>query len=144
MEIPAYYDLMQDWTVRVPKKLDGSGVVTLSMRAGNMKHFGLDKFPRPKDYGFFDPKGNFHAAPMQIRFGGANQGSFRLAHNWTPGKQKPDMCRFRLGSGFVIETLDVLTNYLRANYSGWFEIRNEFGNNLNRRHFKSVVSLGEG
>ena len=144
MEIPDYYNPMWDWTVRVPVRMDGSGVATLSMRAGNMRHFGLDKFPSPKDYGSLDPVTGRRIAPMQIRFGGANQGSFRLAHNWTPGKKKPDMCRFRLGSSFKIETLQVITDWLRENYDGWFEIRNEGGNNLNSRHFKSLVSLGGG
>ena len=144
MQIPDYYDLMQDWTVRIPQSIDGSGVVTLSMRAGNMKHFGLDKFPRPKDHGRTDPEGRYIFPQIKPRFGGANQGSFRLAHNWTPGRQKPDMCRFRLGSGYKIETLQVITDWLRTNYDGWFEIRNGNGNNLNVRHFKSLVSLGGG
>ena len=144
MEIPSYYDLMQDWTVRVPVHLDGSGVCTFSMRAGNMKHFGLDKFPSPKDYGRIDPLTGRRIKPLQFCFGGVNQGSYRLAHNWTPGKQKPDMCRFRLGSSYKIETLQVITNWLRENYDGWFEIRNANGNNLNRRHFMSTVSLGGG
>ena len=142
--MPDYWMPMWDYTTHIPRNVDGSGVVTLSMRAGNMKHFGLDKFPRPQDHGRTDPEGRYIFPQIKPRFGGANQGSFRLAHNWTPGRQKPDMCRFRLGSGYKIETLQVNTDWLRENYDGWFEIRNDGGNNLNRRHFKSLVSLGEG
>ena len=139
MEIPDYFNLMRDWTVRIPVSTDGSGVCTLTMRAGNMKHFGLDKFPRPEDYGRPNPGGSGFVAPMQVRFGGANQGSYRLAYEWRPGKQKPGMCRFRLGSNYRIETFEVITNFLRENYSGWFEVRNEGGNNFCNRHFKSTV-----
>lgn len=144
MEIPDYYNLMRDWTVRIPRKLDGSGVVTLTMRAGSMKHFGLDKFPRPKDHGSMDPSGKFISAPLQIRFGGANMGSFRLAYDWAAGKQKPLACRFRLGSSYCIETIDVMTQFLRENYDGWFEFRNEANNTFYRRHFSSTVGLGGG
>ena len=130
MEVPSYYDPMRNWRVWIPRDVDGSGVVALNMRAGNMKHFGLDKFPSPEDHGVPLPGGEGKAFPFPSKRGGANQGNFRLAYKWTTEMQKPHMCRFRLGSGWKIETLAVITNYLRENYEGPFEIRNEFGNNV--------------
>ena len=137
VEIPDYYNLMRDWTVPIPQRVDGRGVVWLSMRAGSMKHFGLDKFPRPEDYGRPNPDGSGVSRVFSTRKGGANQGSFRLAYEWRSHPSKPHMCRFRLGSNFRIETLEVISNFLRENYSGWWEIRNEHGNNSYRSFFSS-------
>ena len=138
MAIPDNYDPMRDWQVSIPRSVDGSGVVFLSMRAGNMKHFGLDKFPSPEDYGVVDPSGTFRFVPWPSKRGGANQASLRIAYRWTPEKKKPHMCRFRLSSNWKMETLEVITNYLRENYDGPFEIRNGFGNNVWKSCFSSI------
>ncbi len=130
MGIPSYYDLSRQWTVPIPQRVDGSGVVELKMSAGNMKAFGLDEFPRPKDHGAVDPISGKRVISIQPNKGGANQGSFRLAYSWATEGTKPLMARFRLSSRWRMETLQVITNYLVENYDGWFEIRNEHGNNV--------------
>ena len=139
MAIPDWYDDIRDWQVAIPRTVDGSGVVFLNMRAGNMKYFGLDKFPRPKDYGVLDPEGSYLFVPYPSKRGGANQASLRIAYRWTSENTKPHMCRFRLSSNWKIETLQVITNYLRENYEGPFEIRNGFGNNVWSSCFSSTV-----
>ena len=144
VEVPPGYDPMREWTVQIPQRLDGSGYVSLRMKAASMKYFGLDKFPRPEDYGRPYPDGKGIALVLNPRKSGANQGSFRLAYEWRDHPRKPHMCRFRLSANYRIETLQVITDFLRENYSGWFEIRNDHGNNCYRGYFSSDALLGGG
>ena len=139
MQVPDYYDPMREWAVLIPRKLDGSGAVTLWMRAGNMAHFGLDKFPSPQADGSSDPGGQVRHRPTLGKLAGANQGSFRLAYRWETGRQKPQMCRFRLSSNYLIETLEVISQFLRDNYGGPFEIRNANGNYLPSTNFRNFA-----
>ena len=139
MQVPDYYDPMREWAILIPRKLDGSGVVRLWMRAGNMKHFGLDKFPSPQGDGGSDVGGQLRRRPTLGKLAGANQGSFRLAHTWEPGRKKPRMCSFRLGSNYLIETLGVISQFLKQNYNGPFEIRNANGNYLPSTNFRNFA-----
>ena len=128
MEIPPYIDPMSEWTMRLPRNLDGTGEVLMWMRAGNAKHFGLDKFPSPQCDGLGNPSGRCFTTLTRGKLAGANQGSFRLAYDWPSGSIKPRMVRFRLSSAWKVETMQVITEYLRETYDGWFEIRNRHGN----------------
>lgn len=140
MEPPDWYGPQMQWVVHVPQRLDGSGCVALRMSVEGMKRFGLDKFPRPDDYGSPNPNGEGRVVYITRKRGGANQGSFRLAYGWREGTEKPLMVRFRLGSNWRMETLHVITNYLMENYEGWFEIRNDHGNNVWKGFFSSDVA----
>ena len=140
MEIPSYWDPMSEWTMRIPRNVDGTGEVLMWMRAGNAKHFGLDKFPSPECNRGQDPEGRCFTTLTRGKLAGANQGSFRLAYAWRDGPGKPHMARFRLSSGWKVETMQVITNHLRATYDGWFEIRNVHGNVAWNRVFSSDLS----
>lgn len=139
MAVPDYWHPMREWAVPIPRKLDGTGSVTLWMRAGNMKFFGLDHFPRPDCKDSSLPSGRCTTRLTKGKLAGANQGSFRLAYQWVPGKKKPLMCRFRLSSNYLIETLEVISQFLRENYDGPFEIRNANGNSVSRCSFRNYV-----
>ena len=139
MAIPDYWNPMREYTQWIPRKLDGTGAVKLWMRAGNMKHFGLDQFPRPDCKDSSLPDGRCYTRLTKGKLAGANQGSFRLAYKWVPGKKKPHMCRFRLSSNYLIETLEVISQFLRENYDGPFEIRNANGNYISTTCFRNFV-----
>lgn len=138
-QIPDYWNPMREWSISIPRKMDGTGSVTLWMKSGNMRHFGLDKFPRPECNGGTDPKGQCRGRLSQGKIAGPNQGSFRIAYEWVPDKQKPRMASFRLSSNYLIETLEVISHFLDQNYEGSFEIRNRFGNNLDTGQFIKFV-----
>ena len=104
-----------------------------------MKRFGLDQLPRPQDDGSGDEGGKLRHRMTMGKLAGANQGSFRLAYSWLPGKQKPLMCCFRLSSNYLIETLHVIYEALKENYEGSFEIRNANGNYLPSGCFRHFV-----
>lgn len=128
MKIPPYIDPMSEWTMRIPRNVDGTGEVLLWMRAGNASHFGLDELSRPQCDGLGDPQRLCFTTLTKGKLAGANQGSFRLAYEWPAGRHKPRMVRFRLSSAWKLETMQVITNYLRETYDGWFEVRNVHGN----------------
>lgn len=142
MAIPDYWDPMREWSVAIPQKSDGSGVVGLFMRAGNMQHFKLDQFPRPKDHGITYPGSEYVFGYAPFREGGANNGNFRIAYEHLPGRQKPSMARFRLKGPWVMDTLAVITNYLNAGDVPWMYIANEFGNAVSHGCFRSTVEWG--
>lgn len=142
MRNPTNFDLTRQWTVYIPKRMDGSGVVGLHMTGGNMQYFKLDKFPSPKDHGVPDPSGNYKLFYMPIRQRGANNGNFRLAYKYEPGREKPRMCRFRLSGDWCMETLMVITDYLNSTDVEWLHIANEAGNNVWRNSFSSTSVWG--
>ena len=138
-QVPDWYDLKREWAILIPRKMDGSGSVTLWMKAGSMKRFGLDQLPRPQGDGSGDEWGQARTRMTLGKLAGANQGSFRLAYRWRPDGQKPLMCRFRLSSNYLIETLHVIYEGLVENYEGSFEIRNSNGNYLPSTCFRRFV-----
>ena len=139
MEVPEWYDLNREWSTLIPRKLDGSGAVILWMKAGSAKHFGLDKFPRPECATSSDPLRKCRTRLTMGKLAGANQGSFRLAYEWVPDKKKPKMARFRLGSNYLIETLEVIATHLTLHYEGAWEIRNADGNYLPTGCFRNFA-----
>ena len=143
-EVPEYWGLNREYTILIPKRTDGSGLVYLMMKAGNAKAFGLDKFPRPDLDGGPNEGRPIRLRHTQGKLAGANQGSFRLAHSWPAGENKPRMCRFRLGRDWCVETMEVISNFLRENYDGWFEIRNCHGNKAWNGYFSSNALPGGG
>lgn len=143
MTIPPFYDLMRDWTTYIPQRMDGSGVVGLHMRAGSMQHFKLDKFPRPKDHGITYPDRNAVIISMPPRKRGANNGTFRLAYKYSPGRDKPHACRFRLSGKWRVETLQVITDYLNSGDVPWLYLTNYANNRANLRCFTSTVGYGK-
>ena len=138
-QVPSYYDPMREWAILIPRRLDGTGSVTLWMKAASMKHFKLDQFPRPQCHAVSDPAGKCGVRMTLGKLAGANQGSFRLAYEWTAEMKKPHMCRFRLSSNYLMETLHVITDFLKENYEGSFEIRNANGNYLPSTCFRNFV-----
>ena len=139
MQVPDWYDLNREWTVLIPRKMDGSGVVTLWMKAASAKHFGLDQFPRPECTRSSDPNGKCRRRLTMGKLAGANQGSFRLAYEWVPEKKRPKMVRFRLSSNYLIETLEVIATHLSSHYEGAWEIRNGDGNYLPTGGFRNFA-----
>lgn len=104
-----------------------------------MRHFGLDQFPSPECKDSTLPGGRCRGRLTQGKLAGANQGSFRLAYEWVPGKKKPRMSSFRLSSNYVIETLEVISQFLKENYDGPFEIRNRNGNYISTSCFRNFA-----
>ena len=142
MRAPTHLDLTRQWTVYIPQRMDGSGVVGLHMTLGNMQYFKLDKFPSPKDHGISNPSGNYKLCYMPIRQRGSNNGNFRLAYAYEPGRQKPRMCRFRLSGDWRMETLMVITDYLNSTDVEWLHIANESGNKVWGDSFSSTSVWG--
>ena len=134
---------MRDWAIAIPKRVDGTGYVKLRMRAGNMRYFGLDQFPAPKDYGVHLPSGNVLVYNRGTPKQGANNGSFRIAYEAAPGRSKPHMVRFRLDSGHVMETLQVLTDMLNSTEVPWLWLTNAHGNQISRSCFMSDALFGK-
>ena len=137
MEVPEWYDLNREWSTLIPRKMDGSGAVVLWMKAGSAKRFGLDKFPRPECARAPYPGRKCTIRPTLGKLAGANQGSFRLAYEWPSDMKKPKMARFRLGSNYLIETLEVIATHLTRHYEGAWEIRNADGNYLPTGGFRN-------
>ena len=139
MEVPEWYDLNREWSTLIPRKMDGSGAVVLWMKAGSAKRFGLDKFPRPECARAPYPGRKCTIRPTLGKLAGANQGSFRLAYEWPSDMKKPKMARFRLGSNYLIETLEVIATHLTLHYEGAWEIRNADGNYLPTGCFRNFA-----
>ena len=104
-----------------------------------MKHFGLDKLPSPKDYGVSLPGQSGKVITYPTKKAGANQASLCIAYEWSPEMGKPYMSRFRLSSNWKVETVHVLTDWLKENYEGPFEIRNHNGNKFYGGCFRNDV-----
>ena len=129
-------DLRQEWAL-IHQKTNGTGTVRLMGRRGNIRHFGFDQYP-----------GSYYPAPPvepgkeelfmpRITRVGASGVVFRIAYGFTDGREKPDMASFRLSGNALVETYQVITDYLRENYDGWFQLRNANGNHLGRGCFSS-------
>lgn len=132
-----------DWCTYVPKRLDGSGVIGFHAQLATIRYFKLDTFPSPEDHGVPNPsgKGRLIAWPSSKR--GANNGSFRIAYEAVPGRQKPRMARFRLSGGHVMETLQVITNMLNSTDVPWLYLANAHGNPISRSAFRSTALFGK-
>lgn len=130
-------DLQQRFTL-IHRKADGTGTVKLMGRQGNMSHFGFDQYPGGGwDHPPLQPGKEKLYMPRITRVG-ANGICFRIAHGWTDDREKPDMASFRLSGNAITETYQVITDYLRENYDGWFQLRNKHGNHLGRGCFTSL------
>jgi len=137
-------DPMRNWTGYMPARTDGSGVVRIDMRSGNAEYFKLGQLPSPQDHGVELPGGEGRLITMPTRRRGANNGSFRIAYQAMSGGQKPHMARFRLGSRWTLDTLQVLTNHLNEKGVDWLWLANEHGNPVSRGCFHSNALFGEG
>ena len=126
-------------SVAIPKKLDGSGVVHLSMRKANLIALRLDEFPRPKDYGRPNPGGTGYRISPYLRNAGPNQGYFRVAYAWNPQSAKPHTASFRLSCEYTMETLQVITDHLNEKEVEWLYLTNRFGNPVSRSCFSSTT-----
>ena len=144
MRLPADMDPMRSWTGYMPRHTDGSGVVRIEMRAGNASYFKLGELPRPQDHGVQLPGSQGRVVYFPSRRRGANNFSYRIAYEAFPGSKKPHMCRFRLSSNAVMDTLQVLTNHLNESDVDWLWITNRHGNQLSRSCFQSIAALGGG
>ena len=69
--------------------------------------------------------------------------SLRIAYAWAPGKTKPYMTRFRLTGDVVMDTVQVVTNFLNESGVEWLYIANKNGNRLSRSAFHSDSLLRE-
>ena len=141
MAIPDSVSPTTEWTTYIARNTDGSGAVALYMSAGNMRYFGLDQLPSPKDHGIPDPSGKYHFMRAPTRQGGANKGSFRIAVAASSTSQKPRMTRFRLDSNYCLDTLQVLTNHLNDLGVNWLYLCNAHGNPVSRSAFRSTSLL---
>ena len=141
MTIPSWVPPTTEWTTYIARNTDGSGVVALYMSAGNMRYFGLDQLPSPKDHGVPDPSGKYRFFQTPIRQGGANKGSFRIAYAERPTSTKPSMTRFRLDTNYCLDTLQVLTNHLNDLGVDWLYLCNAHGNRLSKSSFHSNALL---
>ena len=127
-------------SVAIPKKLDGSGVVHLSMKKANLIALRLDEFPRPKDYGRPDPGGSGYLVQPYLRNAGPNQGYFRVAYAWNANGPRPHTASFRLSSGYNRETLQVITEHLNKKGVDWLYLCNRHGNPISSSCFYATVS----
>ncbi len=104
--------LQEQTQIPIPKKADGSGLAWLYCKRATAEHFGFDKLPSPQDQGVLLPNGERRIFWANVKHGGANNLSLRIAYAWTPGRIKPDMVRVRVGGNPVMDTVQVLTNIL--------------------------------
>lgn len=144
MAIPSWVSPFSEWTTYIARNTDGSGVVALYMSAGNMRYFGLDQLPSPKDHGVSDPSGKYSFFHTPTRKGGANKGNFRIAVAPSATSKKPRMTRFRLDSNYCLDTLQVLTNHLNNLGVDWLYLCNAHGNPVSKSAFRSTSLLGGG
>ena len=131
------FQLMREFTRAIPRKTDGTGVSYIYCKTATAEFFKFDKFPIPDDYGVPDPSGNGRLVYMRSRKGGANNLNLRIAYEWRSGGKKPYMVRIRLGGDPVMDTVQVLTNYLNETGVKWLYICNANGNKLSRSCFHS-------
>ena len=129
--------LMRQSTTYIPRRTDGSGVCAIHCQTATQEYFGFDKFPIPKDQGVLDPTGKYKIFVMPGNKRGANNMSLRIAYARTPGRQKPDMARFRISGDPVMDTVQVITNFLNETGVNWLYIANRNGNPLSRSAFHS-------
>ena len=93
-----YGDPMREWAGFMPRRMDGSGVVRIRMRAGNAQYFRMAELPEPRDLGELNADTAQRFFPMPKEQKGPNNKNYRIA---VPGRYrtgKPQMCRFRLSS----------------------------------------------
>lgn len=128
---------MSQSTTYIPRRTDGSGVCALHCQTATQEYFGFDKFPVPKDHGVLDPSGKYRIFAWPSGKRGANNLSLRIAYAWTPGRKKPDMARFRLSGDAVMDTVQVVANFLNQSGVEWLYIANKNGNPLSRSAFHS-------
>ena len=129
---------MRQYFTLIHRKTNGTGTVKLMGRAGNMKHFGFDEYPGGGwDQGDVE-EGKEKLYLPNITKVGATGVAFRIAHGWTDDREKPDMASFRLSGNYVMETFQVITDFLTENYDGWFQLRNANGNHLGRGCFTHI------
>jgi hypothetical protein len=117
--------------------------VFLWIRKASFDYYRFSQFPVPQDYGVMDPSGKYRVAPMHDAKGGCNSLSLRIAYAWAPGKTKPYMTRFRLTGDVVMDTVQVVTNYLNESGVEWLYIANKNGSRLSRSAFHSDSFLRE-
>ncbi len=135
--------LMQEAVTAIPGRSDGSRYAFLWCRRASFNYYRFDQFPVPQDYGVMDPGGKYRMVPWNSGKGGSNSLSLRIAYAWAPGKQKPYMTRFRLTGDVVLDTVQVVTNYLNETGVEWLYIANKNGNRLSRSAFHSEAVLRE-
>ena len=129
---------MWNWTGYIARRTDGTGVVRIEMRQGNASHFKLDQLPRPQDDGVQLPGSELRVVQFPTTRRGANCLNYRIAYERFEGGRKPHMCRFRLSSNAVMDTLQVLTNHLNESGVDWLYLCNTHGNRISRSAFMST------
>lgn len=129
--------LTRQYTRYIARRTDGSGVCALHCQTATADYFGFDKFPVPKDHGILDPTGKYRMFGCPGNKRGANNMSLRIAYSRTPGRQKPNMTRFRISGDPVLDTVQVITNFLNESGVDWLYIANKNGNPLSRSAFHS-------
>lgn len=127
----------------IPRRTNGSGHVFLWIRKASFDYYDFSQFPVPQDYGVLDPSGQYRFVPWHDAKGGCNSLSLRIAYAWAPGKTKPYMTRFRLTGDVVMDTVQVVTNFLNESGVEWLYIANKNGNRLSRSAFHSDSLLRE-
>lgn len=136
--------LMREFVRAIPRKTDGTGVSYIYTKTATAEHFGFDKFPIPKDHGILDPTGQYRMIVPNSYKGGANNLSLRIAYEWRSGGKKPYMSRFRLGGDPIMDTVQVVCNYLNETGVKWLYIANKHGCKLSRSSFHSDAVWGKG
>jgi hypothetical protein len=131
--------LMREVTIPFARRSDGSGVCFLSMRKGSAEYFGFDKLPTPKDYGRFDPSGQFREITVASKKGGANNLSLRIAYEWPAGAKKPHMTRLRISGDPCLDSVQVLTDHLNETGVKWLWFCKAHGGMLSSSCFRSTV-----
>lgn len=136
-------DLMREECRVIPGRTNGRRYAFLWIRKASFDYYRFGEFPVPQDYGVLDPSGKYRIVPWSNAKGGSNSLSLRIAYAWAPGKQKPYMTRFRLTGDVVMDTVQVVTNYLNESGVEWLYIANKNGNRLSRSAFHSDSFLRE-
>ena len=130
-------ELMRDSITPIPRRTDGTGVSFVMCKRATRDYFRMDQFPVPEDYGVLDPTGKYRKVVMGSSKRGANNLNLRIAYEWRSGGKKPYMVRVRLSGNPVMDTVQVLTNYLNESGVEWLYICNANGNKLSRSCFHS-------
>ena len=113
---------------RMPKRFDGSGVVSLQCSEGAFAALKLSEMPVPRDWG--EIRDGVHYVVMDTREMGADSQRYRVIwpeHSNGPGS-KLRSSSFSLGASHTNETLFVLAEFLRTQGVDFVALANRHGN----------------
>lgn len=122
----------------IPKRTDGSGLVTLQTSEDTYELFNMDRFPMPQELEQYLSSGA--GFPVPRRTSSANSTPYRILRSGTvvPTGHKFPSSSFSLGSQHINETLFVLAQLLKDAGGPFAALANKSGNRF-RHHLLNNI-----